>query len=476
MPGFAAFAAGLRAELGALAYLLAGHGPTADAAVDGALEEVGAAWAGSADDAAPDRCRLAVVRHALVLAEHLDRSQDDVFWRGGAWALQRLPVDQRVIVALWVTTGLGDDALAALLGTPVRLVRRRLEAGRAGLRRHLQLTVDEGDDALAAALRLVADRHAGAAAPVVATAVRSAAAPGATAAAAAAPVDDDPPADDATHLTGPLPLVPAQRRWAAAATTGVRLLALVAVGALVWGMLRGGSGDVVVSSSPAPSRSAPAAPTSAPAAVTTSSPAVSATVPTGPAGTAARATKVRTTTRTTTKATTRTTARTTARTTRPAVTRTSPRATTRTTTRTTTSTRPAVSRPPAVPPGLLRNAASGRCVSVPANPPWGAQLRLADCTGGPTQQVGDGAAGTLLLSGLCLDDYGWGTAPGTAAVVWTCYPAHPANQQWVVGGDGSIRSVHANLCLDAAGNGRAAGTPLVLNPCDGTGSQSWRRT
>ena len=90
--------------------------------------------------------------------------------------------------------------------------------------------------------------------------------------------------------------------------------------------------------------------------------------------------------------------------------------------------------------------------------------------------MSDGQAQTILLSGLCFDDFGWGTGAGTAAVVWTCYPTHPANQQWVVGADGSIRSVHAGLCLDAAGNGRAAGTPLVLNPCDGTGSQVWRRT
>jgi alpha-galactosidase len=89
--------------------------------------------------------------------------------------------------------------------------------------------------------------------------------------------------------------------------------------------------------------------------------------------------------------------------------------------------------------------------------------------------VSDGRGGSLLLAGMCLDDFNWGTAPGSLVVVWGC--SGQPNQRWTVGGDGTIRSVFApSLCIAAEGGGRGAGTRLVLLACDGGSSQVWTRT
>ncbi|MET8808764.1 RICIN domain-containing protein [Streptomyces sp. NPDC004546] len=44
------------------------------------------------------------------------------------------------------------------------------------------------------------------------------------------------------------------------------------------------------------------------------------------------------------------------------------------------------------------------------------------------------------------------------------------------GSDGTIRNVHAGLCLDAYNAGTGNGTPLVLWSCNGGDSQKWSRT
>lgn len=157
--GFARFAAGLRADLDGLAYLVSGHHGAARAAVAEALRGAGDDWDGD-PAAAADRCLLAVVRWSLVLREDLGLPDDEDFWRGGAWALRRLSQDQRVLVALAVHPGFDEEGTARLLDTPRRVVRRRLAAGRTALARLLDLPAGDAA-ALAAALRQVSALHDG---------------------------------------------------------------------------------------------------------------------------------------------------------------------------------------------------------------------------------------------------------------------------------------------------------------------------
>jgi alpha-galactosidase len=49
------------------------------------------------------------------------------------------------------------------------------------------------------------------------------------------------------------------------------------------------------------------------------------------------------------------------------------------------------------------------------------------------------------------------------------------NQKWTLGSDGTVRNVHAGLCLDTDRSGTANGTPLVLWTCDGRAAQKWSR-
>ncbi|MFJ4537178.1 ricin-type beta-trefoil lectin domain protein [Streptomyces tibetensis] len=58
-------------------------------------------------------------------------------------------------------------------------------------------------------------------------------------------------------------------------------------------------------------------------------------------------------------------------------------------------------------------------------------------------------------------------------MTWPCNGQN--NQKWTVGSDGTIRNVHAGLCLGVNGSGTAGGTPLVLWTCNGQAHQKWSR-
>ncbi|MGW5349872.1 ricin-type beta-trefoil lectin domain protein [Streptomyces sp. NPDC004031] len=89
---------------------------------------------------------------------------------------------------------------------------------------------------------------------------------------------------------------------------------------------------------------------------------------------------------------------------------------------------------------------------------------------------GSDAAGTLVGqgSGKCLDVYGGGTANGTPAIIWGCHGG--ANQQWQVGGDGTLRNPVSGRCLDIQGgpSATANGTKVGLWDCTGGTNQQWR--
>jgi alpha-galactosidase len=58
-------------------------------------------------------------------------------------------------------------------------------------------------------------------------------------------------------------------------------------------------------------------------------------------------------------------------------------------------------------------------------------------------------------------------------IIWTCNGQ--ANQRWTIASDGSIRNVHAGLCLDVNQAGTANGTATILWTCNGQANQRWSR-
>jgi non-reducing end alpha-L-arabinofuranosidase len=92
----------------------------------------------------------------------------------------------------------------------------------------------------------------------------------------------------------------------------------------------------------------------------------------------------------------------------------------------------------------------------------------------PTAQTG--RAIRNVNSGLCLDDYNWATAPGSAAVQWTCNGL--AVQQWniVPASDGyvTIVNAHSGLCLDDTDWKTADGSTIQQYTCNGLAVQQWR--
>ncbi|RMI46225.1 glycoside hydrolase family 97 protein [Streptomyces triticirhizae] len=123
--------------------------------------------------------------------------------------------------------------------------------------------------------------------------------------------------------------------------------------------------------------------------------------------------------------------------------------------------------------GLLRGAASGRCVDVPdGERAGGTPVALWDCNGGANQVWTPTEAGELRVHGdSCLDTAGGATENGTAVVIEDCDGA--PTQRWSLDGTGPVVNEASGTCLDAYDTGTENGTPLVLWPCGGAGNQSW---
>lgn len=73
-------------------------------------------------------------------------------------------------------------------------------------------------------------------------------------------------------------------------------------------------------------------------------------------------------------------------------------------------------------------------------------------------------------SGKCLDVH---QGYNFAVQLYTCNGG--ANQRWEFNAAGELRTLNGTRCLDARGQGAAAGTALVANVCNGAASQKWRR-
>ncbi|MCW2880536.1 MAG: putative galactocerebrosidase [Sphaerisporangium sp.] len=126
--------------------------------------------------------------------------------------------------------------------------------------------------------------------------------------------------------------------------------------------------------------------------------------------------------------------------------------------------------------GVLRSAASSRCLDVPAQSQAnGTQVAIWDCNGGTNQQWNLTSGKQLQVYGnKCLDAEASGTAPGTKVIIWDC--GSGANQQWNLNGDGTVTGVQSGLCLDVTGEATANGTLVELWTCTGAANQRWSRT
>jgi Ricin-type beta-trefoil lectin domain/Cellulase (glycosyl hydrolase family 5) len=126
--------------------------------------------------------------------------------------------------------------------------------------------------------------------------------------------------------------------------------------------------------------------------------------------------------------------------------------------------------------GVLRGAASNRCLDVPGRSTAnGALLQIWDCNGGSNQQWTYLSNGELqVYGGKCLDVPGHATAAGTRVEIWDCNGG--ANQLWNLNSDGTVVGRESGLCLDVTGNGTANGAPVEIWTCNGGSNQRWTRS
>jgi hypothetical protein len=125
--------------------------------------------------------------------------------------------------------------------------------------------------------------------------------------------------------------------------------------------------------------------------------------------------------------------------------------------------------------GVLRAAASNRCLDVPSRATAnGTLLSIWDCNGGANQQWTALSNGALQVYGnKCLDVPGHATSAGTRVEIWDCNGG--ANQQWTLNSDGTVVGRESGLCLDVANSGTANGTAVQIWTCNGASNQKWAR-
>ncbi|WP_405853963.1 lectin [Streptomyces sp. NBC_01515] len=76
---------------------------------------------------------------------------------------------------------------------------------------------------------------------------------------------------------------------------------------------------------------------------------------------------------------------------------------------------------------------------------------------------------SAVASNLCVDDASSSTTDGNHVQIWTCNNSYA--QDWIVAGDGTVRSL--GKCLDVDHSGTTNGTLIQLWTCNGSGAQQW---
>ncbi|WP_329219327.1 ricin-type beta-trefoil lectin domain protein [Streptomyces sp. NBC_01485] len=129
-----------------------------------------------------------------------------------------------------------------------------------------------------------------------------------------------------------------------------------------------------------------------------------------------------------------------------------------------------------VPGALIIGQASNRCIDVTdaqtGKGKDGTPLQLWDCAGSANQKWVFGKDGTVRSLGLCMD-VAWGSRDDGAVIQLAKCSGNPA-QQFVLSKAGDLVNPQADKCVDAKNNGTGNGTKLQLWTCSGTPNQKWR--
>ncbi|SES34787.1 Ricin-type beta-trefoil lectin domain-containing protein [Streptomyces sp. yr375] len=129
-----------------------------------------------------------------------------------------------------------------------------------------------------------------------------------------------------------------------------------------------------------------------------------------------------------------------------------------------------------VPGAIIIGQASNRCIDVTdaqnGKGKDGTRLQLWDCAGSANQKWVFGKDGTVRSLGLCMD-VAWGSKDDGAAIQVANCSGNPA-QQFILSEHGDLVNPQANKCVDAKDNGTGNGTKLQLWTCSGTPNQKWR--
>jgi ricin-type beta-trefoil lectin protein len=145
----------------------------------------------------------------------------------------------------------------------------------------------------------------------------------------------------------------------------------------------------------------------------------------------------------------------------------------------TASASPVPSPTPSTDGALVRNQATGLCLSVAGGDPQGAAAQLDNCGNGTSQRwrrvgAGDGVTLVNVANRKCLDINDKSTDDKARAQTWSCNKG--ANQQWrlqpATGGT-LLVSVNSGKCLEAPDGQGSPGTRLQQLTCNGRGNQVW---
>ncbi|MGW0800086.1 lectin [Streptomyces sp. NPDC002692] len=102
----------------------------------------------------------------------------------------------------------------------------------------------------------------------------------------------------------------------------------------------------------------------------------------------------------------------------------------------------------------------------------GTHVQIWSCNSTYAQDWIVAGDGTIRTLGKCLDVDHSGTTNGTLIQLWTCNGS--GAQQWTAGANGSLVNPQSKLCLDDPNSSTTTGTQLQLYTCNGSGAQNWK--
>ncbi|KAJ7635001.1 hypothetical protein FB45DRAFT_478962 [Roridomyces roridus] len=121
------------------------------------------------------------------------------------------------------------------------------------------------------------------------------------------------------------------------------------------------------------------------------------------------------------------------------------------------------------------SANAGKCLTAASNTD-GAVVEIEDCvSGGSTSQSWTVSGQAIQIFGdKCLDVTGGATADGTKMQIWTCNVPN-SDQQWIFPGN-TIQWNNHPSCLDLTGGSVTDGNVVQIWSCTGGPNQQWTRT